>query len=88
MLILQTRFILSLTKFNRPFSYQQKKNRELGEKRETRLLPKSHYSYRNVFYAVKMHNLSGNSNVRELNWKKLVDKKIIKHCFIEWSNMI
>ena len=25
--------------------------------------------------------------VRELNWKKLVDK-IITHCFIEWNNMI
>ena len=65
----------------------KKKKHELGEQHETRLLPKSHHSYRNVFYAVKMHNLSRNSNVRELNWKKLVDKKI-KHCFIEWSNMI
>ena len=34
-----------------------------------------------------MRNLSRNSNVRELNGKKLVDK-IIAYCFIEWNNMI
>ena len=36
------------------------------------------------FYLVEMRNLTRNSNVRELNWKKLklVDK-IITHCFIE-----
>ena len=55
---------------------------ELGEQHETRLLLKSHYSYWNVFYLVKMRNLRRNSNVRELNGKKLADE-IITHCFIE-----
>ena len=36
-------FFLSVTKFNRPFSYQEKKH-ELGEQRETSLLLKSYYS--------------------------------------------
>ena len=34
-----------------------------------------------------MRNLSRNSSVRELNWKKLVDKIIIYY-FIKWNNMI
>ena len=42
------KLILSLTKVNRPFSYQQKKH-ELGEQHETGLLLETHYSYRNVF---------------------------------------
>ena len=41
----------------------------------------------NVFYFVKMRNVSRNSNIRELNGKKLVDK-IITYFFIEWNNMI
>ena len=53
----------------------KKKKHELGEQHETRLLLKSHYSYRYVFYSVKMCNLSRNSNVRKLNGKKLVDQK-------------
>ena len=36
---------------------------------------------------VKMRHLSRNGSVRELNWKKLVDK-IITYSFIEWNNMI
>ena len=36
----------------------------------------------------KMRNLVETVVVRELNWKKLVDK-IITYCFIEWNiNMI
>ena len=50
------------------------------------MLAASHYSYWNVFYLVEMRNLSRNSSVRELNWKKLVDK-IITYYFIEWNNM-
>ena len=34
-----------------------------------------------------MRNLVETGAVRELNWKKLVDK-IITYCFIEWNNMI
>ena len=34
-----------------------------------------------------MRNLCRNSNVRELNEKKIVDK-ILTYCFIEWNNMI
>ena len=41
----------------------------------------------NVFYFVKMRNVSRNSNITELNGKKLVDK-IITYFFIEWNNMI
>ena len=40
-----------------------------------------------TFYLVKMRHSSRNSNVRELNEKKLVDK-IITYCFIEWHNMM
>ena len=38
------KLFLSVTKFNKPFSYQEKKH-ELGEQRERGLLLKSHYSY-------------------------------------------
>ena len=63
------------------------KKHESGEQRETSLLLKSHDSYWNVLYLVKMRNLSRNGNVRELNGKKLVDK-IITLCLVEWNNMI
>ena len=69
------------------FRTSEKKKHELGEQHETHLLLKSHYSYWNVFYSVKMRNLSRNGNVRELNGKNLVDK-IITHRFIKWNNMI
>ena len=68
------------------FRASQKK-KELGEQHETRWLLKSHYSSWNIFYLVKMRHSSRNSNVRELNEKKLVDK-IITYCFIEWHNMM
>ena len=64
-----------------------KKKKELGEQHETRWLLKSHYSSWNIFYLVKMRHSSRNSNVRELNEKKLVDKTIT-YCFIEWHNMM
>ena len=54
-----------------PKKQKTKKKHILDEQHETRLLLKSHYSYRNVFYSVKTWNLSRNSNIRELNGKKL-----------------
>ena len=52
-------FILSLTKFNRPSTFHgKKKKHELIEQHDTCLLLKSHYSYWNVFYLVKMRNVS------------------------------
>ena len=38
------KLFLSVTNFNKPFSYQEKKH-ELGEQLERSLLLKSHYSY-------------------------------------------
>ena len=32
-----------------------------------------------------MRNFSTNNSVRELNWKKPVDK-IVRYCFVEWNN--
>ena len=56
-------YSVSLTKFNRPFSFRHKKKTRISEQHDTSFLL---YSYWNVFYLVKVRNLSRNSSVREL----------------------
>ena len=58
LLILKTSFILSLTKFNSPFLFRQKKKTWIREQQDKSFLLTKYYSYWNVFYLVKMRNLS------------------------------
>ena len=58
LLILKTSFILSLTKFNSPFLFRQKKKTWIREQQDKSFLLTKYYSYWNVLYLVKMRNLS------------------------------
>ena len=81
LLILKTSFILSLTKFNSPFLFRQKKKTWIREQQDKSFLLTKYYSYWNVFYLVKMRNLSLVSiwSLRSLRKKRFSDSSDRSH---------